>query len=404
MKKRLISLLLALTSAIMLMGCGGKQEQIDEGGEIDAGDVTIWHQYEPKVEEALIKSFDKFKSDNPDINITFVKQNDLSQKLTLIGQSEKDAPDIILGPNDWIGKFAAMEIIDPISDYFNKSALDNHNKVTVEAATYNNNLYGIPMTYECLTFMYNKKLLKEAPKTTDELLKLAKEETKGDMWGVVSNLVDAYHTMPWIYGFNGEAISNVAIPGLSNEGTIEGIKFVQELLKYQPKNLDYGVIDGLFKEGKALSIINGSWAIPDYSQNSNIDLGVEVLPIINKTNKSAQPFLGVQVALLSELSQNKALAGKVLEYLAGNEVGKAFVDTGYLVANENVDMSSNPFAEKLLEQASLATPMPPVPEMSSIWEPLANALKGLTTEENPNVEEIMNKAQKDAEEKIETSR
>ena len=210
--------------------------------------------------------------------------------------------------------------------------------------------------------------------------------------------------MPWIYGFNGEALSKDGVPGLSKAETIEGIEFVKELMKYQPKNVDYSVMDGLFKEGKALAVVNGSWAIKDYSSNANVDLGVEVLPIIKKTNKAAQPFLGVQVALLTESSQNKEAAGKVLNYLAGENVGKAFVETGYLPANEKVDMSSNAYAEKLLEQARLATPMPSSPEMTSVWEPLANALKSISTEENANVKDLMENAQKQTLEKIEASK
>ncbi|MCF0148020.1 MAG: extracellular solute-binding protein [Clostridium sp.] len=401
MKKRLLSLLLAFTATTMLMGCGGKEAKVDESKETN---IIIWHQYEQVVEDSIKNSFKDFTSENPNITLTFVKQNDLGQKLTLIGQSEKDAPDVILGPNDWIGKFATMDIINPVSDYIEKSSLDNHNKVTVEAATYNDKLYGIPMTYECLAFMYNKKLLTEVPKNTDDLLKLAKEGTKDDKWGFVSNLTDAYHTMPWIYGFNGEALSKDGVPGLSKAETIEGIEFVKELMKYQPKNVDYSVMDGLFKEGKALAVVNGSWAIKDYSSNANVDLGVEVLPIIKKTNKAAQPFLGVQVALLTESSQNKEAAGKVLNYLAGENVGKAFVETGYLPANEKVDMSSNAYAEKLLEQARLATPMPSSPEMTSVWEPLANALKSISTEENANVKDLMENAQKQTLEKIEASK
>lgn len=401
MKKRLLSLLLAFTATTMLVGCGGKGEKAEESKE---SNIIIWHQYEPAVEEAIKASFDDFTSKNSNIKLTFVKQNDLSQKLTLIGQSDKDSPDIILGPNDWIGKFATMEIIDPVSNYIDKSVLDNHNKVTVEAVTYSDKLYGIPMTYECLTFMYNKKLLTEVPKTSDDLLKLAKEETKDGKWGFVSNVTDAYHTMPWIYGYKGEAISKDGVPGLSKTETIEGIEFVKELMQYQPKNVDYAVMDGLFKEGRALSIVNGSWAIKDYSSNSNIDLGIEVLPVISKSGKSAQPFLGVQAALLTESSKNKEAAGKVLEYLAGENVGKAFVDTGYLVANEKVDMASNAYAKKLLEQAELTTPMPSAPEMTSVWEPLANVLKSISTEENANVRDLMENAQKQVEEKIEASK
>ncbi len=401
--KKIFSIMLTMTLGIsMLSGCGSKQK--DDAKNNKEAEIVIWHQYEPGVEENLKKSFDNFTKENKNIKVKFIKQNELSNKITLSGQSQKDVPDIILGPNDWAGRFSVMGIVEPVSGHIDSKILDNHIKPTIEALTYKDELYGVPMTYECLTFMYNKKLLDKAPQNTDELLAMMKEKKQGDKWGFLDNIGDAYHAMPWIYGNKGFAIDKDGKPGLNSAEVEAALNFIKEMKPYLPKNIDYNVMDGLFKEGKAAAVMNGSWAIKDYKANKNIELGVELLPVISSTGKKAQPFLGVQAAYITKGCKNKEAAGKVLEYFASEDIAKAFADAGYLVANKKVDLSNDPIAKKLSEQADLCTPMPCVPEMSNVWEPLANALKEVATKDNPDIKAILEKAQKDAEEKIKAAK
>lgn len=401
MKKKILSVFLALAAMTTFTACGSNSKATNGG----SGEKTIvvWHQLETPVEDALKKSVSDLET-SEHIKVKFVKQNELSQKLTVAGQNSKDLPDLIIGPNDWTGKFSVMGIIDPISKAVDKGILKDHLDNTVEAVTYKGESYGVPMTFECLTFMYNKKLLATPPKTTDDLLKIAKENTKDGNWGFVTNTSDGYHMMPWIYGFNGYAISKDGAPGLSQAGTVDALNFIKDLTAYLPKNVDYQVVDGLFKEGKAASIVNGSWAIKGYKGIDKIDLGIEVLPVVSKSGKNAQPLLGVQAAMVMAKSSNKKEAGKVLESFASEKTANALLDCGYLVSNKKVDMTKDPITKKLLEQANFATPMPNSPEMSSVWEPLANALKSISTDKNADVKKLLDKAQKDAEDKVKAAK
>lgn len=400
-RKRMLAIMIAtvMLGTTMLMGCGKQAEASNKNND----EIIVWHQFEGGVEDNLKKSFDELNKDGK-IKVKLVKQTDLANKITLVGQSEGDAPDIILGPNDWAGRYSIMGIIEPISKYVDPKVLDNRINSTVDAVTYKNEVYAIPMTYECLVFMYNKKLLDKAPQNTDELLKLMKDKKQGDSWGFLANAGDAYHSIPWIYGSNGMVIDKEGKPKLNTAEVEDGVKLIKEMKEYLPKNMEYNIMDGLFKEGKAASIANGSWAIKEYKENKNIDLGVELLPTITKTGKRAQPFLGVQAAFVTSKGKDNTNIKEALEEFASEKVAKAFVDSGYLVADKNIDLSNDPIAKKLSEQAEMATPMPACPEMASVWEPLANTLKTVLIEDNCDIKDLLEKAQKQAEEKIDSSK
>ena len=51
---------------------------------------------------------------------------------------------------------------------------------TLEAMTYQGNTYGLPLNYKVITLIYNKKLVPTPPKTTAELVAMAKKLTNAD--------------------------------------------------------------------------------------------------------------------------------------------------------------------------------------------------------------------------------
>ena len=47
----------------------------------------------------------------------------------------------------------------------------------MQAMTYRKTTYGLPLNYKVMTMIYNKALVKTPPKTTAELVKVAKVHT-----------------------------------------------------------------------------------------------------------------------------------------------------------------------------------------------------------------------------------
>ena len=80
--------------------------------------------------------------------------------------------------HDSLGMLAEMGILAPVTDFISADDEADLLPMTVEAGTYKDTQYVLPLYYESLLFIYNKDLWKGAiPKTTDDLLSYMKENT-----------------------------------------------------------------------------------------------------------------------------------------------------------------------------------------------------------------------------------
>ena len=61
--------------------------------------------------------------------------------------------------HDKIGVFAEMGILAPIEELLPEGELSNYLGMTTEAATYKGTVYQLPLYFETLLFMYNRKYM-----------------------------------------------------------------------------------------------------------------------------------------------------------------------------------------------------------------------------------------------------
>lgn len=402
--KKIVALLVAvLMVTTLLAGCGGGEKKVAEEPKKEEPkkvELLVWHQYDnPKTQEVLDAKIKEFTAANPNITVKIERQDNLAD-LIMTSAPSGAAADVILGPNDWVGRFAAAGIFTDIEDLKGKAG--DYVASAVEGVTYQGKLYGLPLSMEAITLYVNTDLVKEVPKTTDDLLKFAKENTKGGKYGFVYPVKDAYFAMPWIYGFGGYSISKDGKPGLNDPSTIKAAEFIKELNKYMPKDVDYNVMISLFNEGKVGIMMNGPWAVGNV--DSKIKWSLATIPVISATNKPAMPYVGIQAAMLNGFTKVKPEALKFVEFIAGPEVGKALATGPKLVpankaALNDAAVQADPVIKGFGDQAALGTPMPNIPEMSQIWGPQADALTEIVTGV-ASPKDAFEKGQKKAEEGI----
>lgn len=124
MKKRLISLFLAMTMvAGMVAGCGSKEKASDSsGGDDGVVELTLWHMEETESRvQAFQKVIDKFNDSHSDINVSIAVQSwdDAYTKIPSAIQAN-NGPDILQAIPDFGSVIydlgAAQDISDIISD------------------------------------------------------------------------------------------------------------------------------------------------------------------------------------------------------------------------------------------------------------------------------------------------
>ena len=134
----------------------------------------------------------------------------------------------------------------------------------------------------------------------------------------------------------------------------------------------------MFTDGKAPYLISGPWALADIKK-AGIDYQLTHIPGFKDIkNSQASPFVGVNCFYVASNGKNKAFAetfvadaAKDMTFAASmfpsNELPPAQKDLADKLKAEHPDMVT--FAEL----SAKADPMPAIPAMSSVWEPLGRA-------------------------------
>ena len=369
--KRIVSILLIAALLVPLAACGG--------GSVDTDKLVIWHDKEDTVVEALSAYLAEAA---PDVEVVFEKKTSLTDSLKLVGNDPASAPDMFIFAHDKIGVFAEMGILADVNTLLPEGALDGWLPMTTEAATYKGTLYQLPLYFETLLFMYNRRYMQDdqVPATTEELYAYMEANTGRGRYGFVEQHSTAYYSAAWIHGFGGSIISEDGTPFPDPEAVKAALRYHLKFVALMPGETEYSTVNTLFLEGKADSTIGGPWMVPS-AREAGIDLGIAPMPTVDETGKALAPYSGVQgVQVLKYAAENKTEAVKtVLEALCGAEIGiDLALASGCAPANadcyDDERVANDELVQAMRSTAEIAVPMPNIPEMDVMWTVVSNLL------------------------------
>ncbi len=371
--KRLITLILCLLMLLSLTACGGSTDSAD------ANKLVIWHDKEEAVIAALS---DYLAQAAPDLDVQFEKKTSLTDSLKLVGNDPSAAPDLFLFAHDKIGVFAEMGILAPVAPLLEDGTLDVFLPMTIDAATYKGTLYQLPLYFETLLFMYNRRYMRdeEVPATTEALYSYMENNTGRGRYGFVEQHSTAYYCAAWIHGFGGSIIDSSAVPFPDEQAVQEALAYHLKFVKLMPGETEYNTVNTLFLEGKADATIGGPWMVPS-AREAGIDLGIAPMPTVDETGLALAPYSGVQgLHVLKAAAEKKTDAVKaLLRALAKPEIGTSLaLASGCAPANsecyEDARVAEDPLVQAMRQTAEIAVPMPNIPEMDVMWTVVSNLL------------------------------
>lgn len=397
--KKFLALFMSMILFLGVLAACGPQES-EEGSEGNKeGDkaattedadkpekLVIWEDTDKSVGlEPAIESFEQEFG----IEVEFKElgmADEIRDQLRLDGPAGT-GPDIVTLPHDQIGQVATEGLIAPLE--VDQEVLDLYTESSVLAQTYDGTLYGLPKATETPVFIYNKALMEEVPETLDELYDFSVNYGKDKEYGFLALWDNFYFANAIIAGYGGYVFQNndgALDPtdlGLNNEGAVEGAAYIQ---KWYENVFPKGIIgesggsakDGLFQEGKAASVMDGPWAFQAL-KDAGIDYGVAPMPKL-PNGEYPQTFMGVKGWHVTSFSKNQEWATKLVEWIANEENAKIrYEETGEIPPVksliEDPIIAENEGAKAVAIQSQRAVPMPNIPEMSEVWEPMATALQ-----------------------------
>ncbi len=380
---------LVLTTA----GCSGETQADDNR-------IVIWHDKEDAVAEALEAELARLV---PDVEIVLEKKTSLTDSLKLSGNDPSAAPDLFIFAHDKIGVFAEMGILAPVTDFVSEETLSSYLDMTIDAVTYKDTIYQLPIYFETLLFMYNRRYMQddEVPATTEELYAYMQENTGRGRYGFVEQHSTAYYSAAWIHGFGGSLISADGQPLLDSEEVRRALQYHLKFVELMPGETEYSTVNTLFIEGQADATIGGPWMVPS-AREAGIDLGIAPMPTVDETGLKLSPYSGVQgVYVLNHAAQSKGeTVRQVLEALSNPSVGVALAQaSGCAPANtacyDDPAIAEDEMVQAMRETAEIATPMPNIPEMDVMWTVTGNLLSDVNLS-GEDVDTAAAQAQKEA--------
>ncbi len=285
-------------------------------------------------------------------------------------------PDLLWTVNDHAGPFTTADIIQPVDDLFD---LGKYVDSAVAAVKLDGKTWGVPIANgNHLMLLYNKSLIAEAPKDTDELFAKGKELTSGEQYGLVWNQTEPFWLVPWLGGFGGAVFAEDGkTPTLNTKAMVDTLQFLHDMkydAKIIPPECDYNGADTLFKEGKAAMIINGDWSLGGYKEALGDNLGVAPIPKVAGGDWPAPYTSGVFFMIPKDLSGDKLNAVKDFITFVTNKDNqlKMVKDLTRLpalkAALDDPLITGDPILKGSAEQMTYGTPMPTVMEMRCNWD------------------------------------
>ncbi|MNH99410.1 Cyclodextrin-binding protein precursor [compost metagenome] len=307
-----------------------------------------------------------------------------------VGKLTQDGPsglaaDVVLIPHDNLGKAASASLLLP-NDIFTEQTKAENTEASIVGSSYGGELYGYPRAAETYALYYNKSLVKEAPKTFDDVIAFGKTFTDkaknkyGIMWEV-GNMYFGYpfiaSTGGYLFGKDGTDKDDI---GLNNEGAVEGLKtFVKlkEILPVKSGDISADIKRSLFSSGDVAMDMTGPWELAAYKQALGDKLGVVPVPTID--GKTAITFSGIKIFAVNAYTQYPNAAKLYAEFASSKE---SQLELNKLVGSiptnnealKDPQITGDPYISVFAEQAKNSQPMPSIPAMGNVWSPVNAAL------------------------------
>jgi raffinose/stachyose/melibiose transport system substrate-binding protein len=355
-----------LSISLMLGGCSG--ERTSSESDVGKTTITFFHRWPKEPEKTYFNEVVKdFEKQNPDINIkTEAVLNDSYKDKIKVMTGTNNPPDVYFS---WSDEFASQFVrgnkaLDLTSYYENDPTWSSQLVPSqVKPYTFDNKVYGVPVTMDGKMFFYNKdvfeKLNINPPKTWNELIDVLKVLKKNNYTALQFGSQDTWTISHYLGTLNQRLVRPEVLTMDYNRKTgkfkdddyIKALEKFQELLPYFNENtnsIDHEYARQQFSEGKAPMIYAETAEIKLFGP-TKFELGMFNFPEVeggkgNQTNLTGSP----EGFMISSKTKHPKEAMEFLKFLTTKQMGEKLVtDVGKYSAVEGTVNENNSSPEQL---------------------------------------------------------
>ena len=378
-------------------------------------ELVVWHAYRGKERAAFEKVVDMFNGEHVDgfsVKTLAVPYDAYADKITAAVPRGK-GPDVFIFAQDRLGGWVeAGGTMEPIDFYLDDETIDKFIPSTMAAMQYQGSTYGLPVNFKVVTMIYNTTLVESPPRTSTELMAVAKAHTNtaAGKFGLAYAYSDFYYHSALMNAFGGGVFKGGRDPVLNRPENVKSLELMMtwyDTEKVLPAEPSSSLITMLFNQGDAAIVFSGPWFLSEIS--SEIPYALATLPTIDEAGGAPmQPWMTVEGAYIGAPSQHKDQAFDFVMYLTGKDAGKVMaLDGRQTPANklvyEDAEVAGDVELSAFRAQVEHAVPMPNYAEMTMVWSPATTAMNSIVRGAS-SPKAAMDQAQKDVEERVQSLR
>lgn len=392
MKKRTLksmtAIILTLSVIISVVGCGkkqetkGKEDKVKENKSEEIVNLTVWA---PTDDQNMVKEMvETFKSENAgtNFNITIRPVDEGGAREEVLKDIEA-AGDLFVIPHDQVGALVAAGALYENTKYA-QEVKDNNLEIAVSAATYDEKVYGYPVSADTYYLTYDKsKLSEEDVKSLEAILS---KETGTDVINFGNDFGSAYITTSFFLANGTELFGKTGqeedVVTFNNAQGLEVANYISKLRNESTISINTDTATNMFKDGTLASYISGPWKAESFKEALGENYAVAKLPTINfgSGDKQMISFGGVKMFAVKSTTKFPEEAMKLAAFLSNEDNQmKRFNDRSLLPSNKTIaakeEVTTDETAKTVMEQLGHSFAMPASPQMSKFWTPMAAFIK-----------------------------
>ena len=318
----------------------------------------------------------------------------------------------------------------PLSEFSDEwqPEIDAYPSATIEMATLDGELYGLPSRSHVMMLYYRQDVLDElgleVPTTFDEVTAVAAAITEADneMYGITMNWAKqggGISLIPWtnvLRAGGGDQFDEEFNPIFNNESSIAATEWYADLLNYAPPGAptyNEGDMRTSFASGEAAMALAWSWSYeifqnPEFA-TEDVIANTGYTSVIPGVDGPSTPVAMTWPTGISASSNNPGAALEWIKWMTNGDLDQSSVASGAtVVANrlptfesEEANEAWNGFSAVMGEAFDTATPLPIYMEFPEVSDILETALSDIAS--GADVSETLNAAAEAAEEAFQRS-
>jgi maltose/maltodextrin transport system substrate-binding protein len=366
------------------------------------GELLIWTT-DNRGYHAMAEIGKKFEEEMG-VPVKVETQEGITDKFRSAAQGGK-GPDIFFWAHDRIGEWADAGLLKAVEpdEEFKKTLIP----MSWEAVTHKGQLWGYPMALECISLIYNKKLVDgEPPKQLADYPAFKKELQKKhpDATAIMWDVNVPYFSFPFLASAGAYSFKQTAAgwdpndTGIDTPGAVKGLQAIVDLIKEDvlPKGSTQSVMDEKMVGGTLATAVNGPWSWANLHKGG-VDFALAPVPGVD--GNPGKPFVGVFSALINRSSPNTDLAVVLLEKYMITAEGLKAIDADSPLGVPSVQALADEMSAKsqlikgTYENCLNGVVMPNIPQMGRFWSSMEAAFK-IASSGNATPEEAIKDAAK----------